>query len=83
MRLGTSKALNTLGRSITLKKAGYTDIEDIQSNPDLAKFRQRMPKSKIPGEPVYVEKTKFLLSTSGAKSEIQAARHMKKMMGLK
>ena len=70
---GVLKALNTLARSVTLRPAGYTDIEDIQQA-DFSKFRQKAPRSKITEMPVFVERTQFALSSKGEQSEIQAAR---------
>lgn len=73
-------ARHTTSRSITVEQKGFTTQRDIAKE-TLFGFRKRKPKSKIRGEPVFIEESRYAINTIGEKLGLKQGKKRKGLFG--
>ena len=69
MRAGKKFTSYTPARSFTIRPSGTTTAPDIGSV-ELSQYRKPVRKTKLRGEPIWIEKTKYALESPGERMGI-------------
>ena len=68
--MGAHYADRTSARTFQIRPKGTTKLRDAAELSREAKFRSKKPRSKIGGNPTWIEKSKYLIDTRGEREGI-------------